>query len=141
MLSLTSWNSWVKQRINTYGGYSYLEPGGDGLTYEMFIWLKRYLQFHSDVFQSFALLEPVLELWHTLWTDLSRLFECHWPAGSLTSQDPSTLGHSAQLISRKMPPNLKKVDYYPGAQLAYDVLDVQMRKCLIVGGKFYSVVA
>jgi hypothetical protein len=103
--------------------------GGDGLTYEKFLLLKKYLQFHKDEFQSFEMIEPILELWHTAWTDLSRLYECHWPAGSLDSQDPSTLGHSARLIGRKAPPNLKKVDYYPGVQLAYDVLDSRMLDC------------
>lgn len=103
--------------------------GGDGLTYKKFLLLKKYLQFHKDKFQSFEMIKPILELWHTAWTDLSRLYECHWPAGSLDSQDPSTLRHSAQLIGGKVPPNLKKVDYYPGVQLAYDVLDSWMLDC------------
>jgi hypothetical protein len=101
--------------------------GGDGLTYEKILQLKKYLQFHTNEFESFELIEPVLEWWHTMWTDLSRLFETHW--GELLSKDPSTLGHSANKIGRTTPPNLKKVDYYPSVQLAYLVLDVRMLDC------------
>lgn len=60
---------------------------GDGLTYEKIIQLKKYLQYHGDEFQRFEILEPVLAIWHTLWTDLSRLFETHW--GATLSRDPS----------------------------------------------------
>jgi hypothetical protein len=45
--------------------------GSDGLTYEKFLVLKKYLQFYKDEFQSFKLIELILELWHTTWTDLS----------------------------------------------------------------------
>ncbi|KII83514.1 hypothetical protein PLICRDRAFT_119348 [Plicaturopsis crispa FD-325 SS-3] len=101
--------------------------GGDGLTYEKFLLLKEYLQFHDNEFESLETLEPVLEWWHTEWTDLNRIFETHY--GTPLSCDPSTLGHSAAKIGRKSPPNLKKVDYYTGAQLAYLVLDVRMLDC------------
>lgn len=101
--------------------------GGDGLTYEKVLQLKKYLQFHTNEFESFELIEPVLEWWHTMWTDLSRVFETHW--GDLLSKDPSTLGHSANKIGRTAPPNLKKVDYYLSVQLAYLVLDVRMLDC------------
>jgi hypothetical protein len=66
-------------------------------------------------------------LWHTEWTDLSRVFEVHWE--SLLSPDPSSLGHSAAKINRAGPSNLKKVDYYPAADLAYLVLDVRILNC------------
>jgi hypothetical protein len=56
--------------------------GGDGLTYEKLLQMKRYLQLHTDRFQSFQLMEPVLELWHTMWTDLSRIYELHWGESS-----------------------------------------------------------
>lgn len=101
--------------------------GGDGLTYEKIIQLKKYLQCHEDAFESFSFVEPQLELWHTEATDLSRIFETHW--GSSLSTDPSTLGHSARKIGRTAPPNMKKVDYYPSAQLAYLVADVRQLDC------------
>jgi hypothetical protein len=96
--------------------------GGDGLTYEKILLLKKYLQSHGNEFESFKLVEPELEMWHTEETNLSRIFETHW--GRSLSIDPSTLGHSARKIGRDKPANLKKVDYYPSAQLAYLVLDV-----------------
>ena len=101
--------------------------GGDGLTYEKMLLLKKYLQLHENEFESFELVEPQLEIWHTAGTNLSRLFETHW--GTPLSCDPSTLGHSARKIGRTEPPNLKKVDYYPSAQLAYLVGDVRMLDC------------
>ncbi|KAM6489590.1 hypothetical protein JOM56_014912 [Amanita muscaria] len=101
--------------------------GGDGLTYEKMLVQKQYLQFHNDPFQSFELLEPVLSLWHTEWTDLSRIYETHWD--SLQSKDPSTLGHSAAQVNHPAPPNLKKVDYYPAAEFLYLVLDVRILDC------------
>ncbi|KAG1750427.1 uncharacterized protein EDB91DRAFT_1244005 [Suillus paluster] len=100
---------------------------GDGLTYEKIIQLKKYLQYHGDEFQRFEILEPVLAIWHTLWTDLSCLFETHW--GATLSRDPSTLGNSATKIGRLAPSSLKKVDYYPHSELAYTVLEVRMLDC------------
>jgi hypothetical protein len=41
-----------------------LIAGGDGATFDMMVQLKRYMQFHEDDFESFALLVPLLELWH-----------------------------------------------------------------------------
>jgi hypothetical protein len=35
--------------------------GGDGLTYEKMLQLKRYMQFHNDPFEGFELAEPALE--------------------------------------------------------------------------------
>jgi hypothetical protein len=101
--------------------------GGDGLTYEKILVLKKYLQYHANEFESFSLVEPELEMWHTEETDLSRIFETHW--GRPLSIDPSTLGHSARKIGRGKPANLKKVDYYPSAQLGYLILDVRMIDC------------
>ncbi|KAJ7108021.1 hypothetical protein C8R43DRAFT_1140157 [Mycena crocata] len=81
--------------------------GGDGLSYHNMLALQRYLQNHKDPFQSFELLRPVLQVWHTMWTDLCRIFETHWAT----------------------PGNLKKVDYYPSAQLLSLVHDVRMLDC------------
>ena len=101
--------------------------GGDGLTYEKILQLKKYLQCHKNEFESFALIEPLLELWHTEATDLSRVFETHW--GSPLSDNPSTLGHSARKIGHSAPSNMKKVDYYPSAALMYLVLEVRQLDC------------
>ena len=101
---------------------------GDGMTFEKIHQVKKYLQFDNDDLQSLQLLEPVLAIWHTLWTDISRIFESHWGKANLSS-DPSTLAHSAAKIGRVAPPNLKKVDYYPYSELAYLVLDIRMLDC------------
>ncbi|KAF8224130.1 hypothetical protein L208DRAFT_1381171 [Tricholoma matsutake] len=101
--------------------------GGNGLTYECMVQLKNYLQFHDDAYKWLDILEPLLEIWHTKWTDLSRIYEAHWD--SLINDDPSTLGHSANKIKWKAPGNIKKVDYYPYSQLAYLVLDARMLDC------------
>ncbi|KAJ3730855.1 hypothetical protein DFJ43DRAFT_983287, partial [Lentinula guzmanii] len=101
--------------------------GGDGLTYQRLLELQRYLQYNDNDLLSLRILEPQLEWWHTMWTDLCRVYETHW--GKPLSKDPSTLGHSSRKIGREDPSNLKKVDYYPSAQLAYLVLDVRMLDC------------
>ncbi|KAJ3831495.1 hypothetical protein F5878DRAFT_497467, partial [Lentinula raphanica] len=101
--------------------------GGDGLTYQRLIELRRYVQFDENALLNLDLLEPQLEWWHTMWTDLNRLYETHW--GEPLSKDPSTLGHSSRKIGREDPSNLKKIDYYPGIQLAYLVLDARMLDC------------
>ncbi|KAJ3776373.1 hypothetical protein FB446DRAFT_636082, partial [Lentinula raphanica] len=101
--------------------------GGDGLTYQRLLELKRYVQHNENELLNLRVLEPQLEWWHTMWTDLNRLYETHW--GEPLSNDPSTLGHSSRKIGREDPSNLKKIDYYPGIQLAYLVLDARMLDC------------
>jgi hypothetical protein len=46
--------------------------GGDGLTYERMVQLKIYLQFHDNAYERMDILEPLLEIWHTKWTDFVR---------------------------------------------------------------------
>jgi len=101
--------------------------GGDGLTYEKMVQLHEYLQLHSNDMDSMQVMQPMLEWWHTKWTNPSWIFEGHW--GLPLSNDLSTLGHSAARIGRKKPANLKKVDFYTSADLAYLVLDVRMLDC------------
>ena len=72
-------------------------------------------------------MKPMLEWWHTEWTDLSRIFEAHW--GVPLSNDLSTLEHSAAKIGRKKPSNLKRVGFYTSRDLAYLVLDARMLDC------------
>jgi hypothetical protein len=59
-----------------------------------------------------------------MWTDLSRICETHW--GEALDNNPATIGWSAKKIGRAPPANLKKVDYYPTAQLLSLVHDTQM---------------
>jgi hypothetical protein len=58
---------------------------------------------------------------------LGRIYETHWD--SLLNLDPSTLGRSAAKINRPAPSSLKKVDYYPAADLMYLVLEVRLLEC------------
>jgi hypothetical protein len=101
--------------------------GGDGLTYEKLLALKNFLQHHPDDFDSLRILHPYLELWHLIWTDLSRICSTHW--GDLTLGDPSTLAKSANQISRKAPPNFGKVDYYKYSDTVFLVLRARMLDC------------
>ncbi|TFY74976.1 hypothetical protein EWM64_g9036 [Hericium alpestre] len=102
--------------------------GGDGLTFEKMLQLLELLQFELESdFDRLDWIVPFLELWHTAWMNLSRIFEAHW--GDSLGRDPSTLGHSASKIKYKTPSNLKKVDYYSGHHLVELVLDVRMMDC------------
>ncbi|KAJ7131118.1 hypothetical protein C8R44DRAFT_829597 [Mycena epipterygia] len=77
--------------------------GGDGLSYAM--------------------------VWHTKWTDLIRIFQTHWGRVSGKSTNPASLGHSAAKIGQAAPSNMKKVEFYPGSQLIYLVLDARILDC------------
>jgi hypothetical protein len=98
--------------------------GGDGMSYNNMLILKKYLQTHKDAFQRFEMMQTVLQAWHTMWTDLSCTCETHW--GDALDNNPATLGWSAKKIGRAPPANLKKVDYYPTAQLLSLIHDTQM---------------
>jgi hypothetical protein len=101
--------------------------GGDGLTYEKLLVLKNFLQHLPDDFDSLRFVHPYLELWHLIWTDLSRLCATHW--GDLTLGDPSTLAKSANQISRSAPANFGKVDYYKYSDTVFLVLRARMLDC------------
>jgi hypothetical protein len=102
--------------------------GGDGMSFNNTHLLKKYLQNHSPhAFRSFEILRPVLQIWHTMWTDLCRIFETHW--GPSLNDNIATLGHSAKKIGGAPLANLKKVDYYPSAQLLNLVHDMRMLDC------------
>ncbi|KAJ7445371.1 hypothetical protein B0H11DRAFT_2162611 [Mycena galericulata] len=83
----------------------------------------------GDPFKSFEIVEPQLQVWHTKWTDLIRIFQTHWGRTSGKSNNPASLGHSAGKIGRPAPSNMKKVEFYPGSQLLYLVLDARMLDC------------
>ncbi|OSD03124.1 hypothetical protein PYCCODRAFT_1366450, partial [Trametes coccinea BRFM310] len=101
--------------------------GGDGLTFEKLVQLKNYLQFQETGFKRFDHVLPFLEIWHTLWTYLSTIFETHW--GEALTDDPSLLGHSVTKMHQPPPSNLKKVDYYPSLYQMSLVLDARMLDC------------
>ena len=101
--------------------------GGDGLTFEQMGNLKRAAQTQDGPFKTFEIIQPYLQLWHTEWTDLCRLFAAHF--GKERSADPSTIGHSSGKISFKRPANLAKIDYYPGSHHLYRVLNARVLDC------------
>ncbi|KAA1479037.1 hypothetical protein DENSPDRAFT_788720 [Dentipellis sp. KUC8613] len=98
---------------------------GDGKSFEGLNKIKKYLITQSDDFKALRFLEPILELWHTKWTELSRVCRSHWGRG-FESIDPSSLGFLAHLINSPIPPNLKKVDFYPNTCLLSLGTDVHM---------------
>ncbi|KAG9217635.1 hypothetical protein CCMSSC00406_0003676 [Pleurotus cornucopiae] len=101
--------------------------GRDGMSFNNLHILKRHLQADPNPFQSFESMVPVLQPWHTMWTDLNRIYTTHW--GELLDDNPSTLAYSAKKIGRPPPGNLKKVDYYPSAELLDLVHDMRMLDC------------
>ena len=101
--------------------------GGDGLTFEQLGNLKRTMQLQDEPFKNFEIIQPYLQLWHTEWTDLCRLFVAHF--GEDGSEDPSTIGHSSSKIGFKRPANLAKIDYYPGSHHLYRILDSRILDC------------
>lgn len=102
--------------------------GGDGLTYEKLVQLKNYLRAHqADAVESLDIVEPVLALWHTGWTEVCRIFTKHW--GPPLSRDELMLGHSAIKIGRSTPTNLAKVDYKEGMETILMVLDARILDC------------
>lgn len=119
----------LEQLGQTEGDYvrRFIRIGGDGLTYERMLQLKRYLADQKTEFQRFDIVQPFVELWHMEWMYLSATYQKHF--ADLLTSDPSKLGHSAAKIGQKAPTDLKKVDYYPATYLSYLVLDVRMLDC------------
>lgn len=102
--------------------------GGDGLTYEQLLLLKNFLGFElGNAIDSLDIIEPILALWHTGWTEACRIFETHW--GPFLNRDESTLGHSAGKMGKKTPTNLSKVDYKEGMEILSTVLDARILDC------------
>ncbi|KAI0746872.1 hypothetical protein C8Q80DRAFT_1321778 [Daedaleopsis nitida] len=100
---------------------------GDGLTFEKIVQLKYYLRFHQDPFESLAFIVPVLAPWHTVWTDIGRIFQTYW--GETLSHDPSTLGFSAAKIHRRTPSCLRKPDFKEALELLETVHDARILDC------------
>ncbi|KDR64811.1 hypothetical protein GALMADRAFT_1353873, partial [Galerina marginata CBS 339.88] len=98
---------------------------GDGKTFNMFLLAKKLLAAEPDNFDSLRWLVPLLELWHTKWTDLSRVVRTHW--GS--RDDPSSLASIAQLAECPTPSDMRKVDFYDGSHLVNLALDAHILNC------------
>ncbi|KAJ7799418.1 hypothetical protein B0H13DRAFT_2391021 [Mycena leptocephala] len=103
-----------------------LPVGSDGLTYAMLLQLQIYLQWHDHPFKSLEIMEPQLQVWHTKWTDVIRIFQTHSGRTTGKQTNPASLGFSAAKIGRAAPSNMKKVEFYPGTQLLYLVLDAKV---------------
>ncbi|KAG6836416.1 hypothetical protein H0H93_008157 [Arthromyces matolae] len=97
---------------------------GDGKTFEQLVNLKKYLSAESGDFESFRWLVPLLELWHTKWTDLSRVARAHW--GKDFPNDPSTLAFASKHTGSPAPNDLRKIDFYDGAHIVNLTLDANI---------------
>ncbi|KAF8803454.1 hypothetical protein BYT27DRAFT_7260192 [Phlegmacium glaucopus] len=77
---------------------------GDGKTFNMLLSLKKMSAMESNNFHSFQWMIPLLELWHTKWTNLSRIVWTHW--GS--SDEPNSLATIARLAECPIPSDMRK---------------------------------
>ncbi|KAI0055098.1 hypothetical protein BV25DRAFT_1816096 [Artomyces pyxidatus] len=100
---------------------------GDGKTFDQLIKLRKYLSSHEGHFESLRCMVPLLELWHTKWTDLSRTVRAHW--GKDFPNDPSTLAKFAFETECPTPSDLRKVDFYDGEQIVNLALDAHLLNC------------
>ncbi|KDQ59624.1 hypothetical protein JAAARDRAFT_192126, partial [Jaapia argillacea MUCL 33604] len=100
---------------------------GDGKTFDQLLKVKKYLVTHDGDFESLCCVVLLLELWHTKWTDLSRIVQTHWGDGSLN--DPSSLARIANEIEAPTPSDLRKVDFYNRAHLVNIALDTNILNC------------
>ena len=115
MAALTDFLAQLGITEETYGGRLMFFTG-DGKTFEGINKVKKLLSGQVGDFKLLRFVRAVLEIWHTKWTDLNRIFQCHWGSGYKTI-DPSTMGYLAWAISSPIPSNLSKVDFYPSARL------------------------
>ncbi len=104
-----------------------LPVGGDGMTYRLLLTLMQLRQFHKSPFTSLRTWNPVLQWWHALWTNLSRIIDKHLV--SYSSRDPSTLGYSASKIDRTIRVDQGKYDFHQGSELVYFILDMRVLDC------------
>ncbi|KAI0311082.1 hypothetical protein OF83DRAFT_1069420 [Amylostereum chailletii] len=94
---------------------------GDGKTFDQLLRLKRLLISEDGDFASLRCLVPLLELWHTKWTDLCRSIRAGW--GKDAPSDPSTLARFAKETECPTPSDLRKVDFYDGEHILNLALD------------------
>ncbi|TFK20425.1 hypothetical protein FA15DRAFT_599731 [Coprinopsis marcescibilis] len=98
---------------------------GDGKTFQELHRIRKYSSAEPEDFDSFRWMIPMLEIWHTKWTDMSRIVRAHW--GSLT--DSSSLLYLAKLAECPTPPKLNKVDFYDGQHMINLALDARILNC------------
>ncbi|KAI0038273.1 hypothetical protein FA95DRAFT_1664884 [Auriscalpium vulgare] len=84
---------------------------GDGKTFDGLHKMKKYVSGSMNKFSQLQFVRPVLELWHTKWTDLSRICRTHW-GGAHSISDPSTLGFMAKAVNIGIPSDFHKVHFY-----------------------------
>lgn len=77
----------------------------------------------ANDFESLRWIYPLLEIWHTKWTDLSRIVRAHWG----TIDDPSSLASVAKISNCPTPTDLRKVDFFEGSHLVNLSLDAHIR--------------
>ncbi|KAF6745112.1 hypothetical protein DFP72DRAFT_824802 [Ephemerocybe angulata] len=99
---------------------------GDGKTFDVLLRLRKLLSADADAFESFQWMTPMLEIWHTKWTDLSRVVRGHYGENA---DDPASLAHLAKIGACPKPSNLKKVDFYDGQHMVNLVLDASILNC------------
>ncbi|KAI0038499.1 hypothetical protein FA95DRAFT_1505585, partial [Auriscalpium vulgare] len=89
---------------------------GDGKTFDGIHKMKKYVSGSRNTYSKLRFVRPVLELWHTKWTDLSRICRTHW-GGSRSTSDPSSLGFMAKAINVASPTDFHKVHFYNSKHL------------------------
>lgn len=97
---------------------------GDGKTFDMTHRTKKYVSMHTGDYESWRFIIPLLELWHTKWTDLSRTIRASF--GADYPLDPSTLNRLASVAGILAPKDLKKVDFNTGSHLVDLALDAHL---------------
>lgn len=97
---------------------------GDGKTFDVLLRIRKLLSPEESTFESFRWMVPMLEIWHTKWTNMSGVVRDHY--GDYT--DPSSLASQAKTAGCPPIPNLRKVDFYEGQHLINVVLDANVLK-------------
>ncbi|KAK7447775.1 hypothetical protein VKT23_014033 [Stygiomarasmius scandens] len=100
---------------------------GDGYTFELLHKIMEHRQLHTSPFHSLRILSPSLAWWHTEWTNDARIIDNHLV--NYASLDPSTLGHSASKIGRKLVKEQGKYNYNQATELLYTVADARILDC------------
>lgn len=100
---------------DTHKGRIYIHSG-DGKTFDMYLKLQKYLSTHENDIEALRCLLPMLETWHTKWTDLSRTIRASLGKDAPDS-DPSTLKAFARETNCKVPTDPHKIDFYEGKHL------------------------
>ncbi|KAF6760243.1 hypothetical protein DFP72DRAFT_843737 [Ephemerocybe angulata] len=98
---------------------------GDGKTFDVLLRIRKLLSPEESTFESFRWMVPMLEIWHTKWTNMSGVVRDHY--GDYT--DPSSLASQAKTAGCPPIPNLRKVDFYEGQHLINVVLDANVLNC------------